>query len=73
MTRSKEEYRKIGPVSLRAIEECNELIHILCKIERFGRDNFHPDKPETTNRDELLVEVKDVEYICKELRKEFDL
>ena len=71
--RSKEEYRKIGSIETRAIEECSELIHILCKIDRFGIDNFNPYKPEKDNKSDLKMEIEDVEYIIKELREKYNL
>ena len=71
-------YENIGTPIIKAIEECSELIHILCKAERFGLENYHPDdKTKTTNRLLIIREVSDVykslgvltDYLCK-LEKE---
>jgi len=61
----------IGSPTTKLIEECSELIHILCKAERFGWDNYHPDdEAHTTNRFLVLSEIKDVEKRIKELKKQ---
>jgi len=56
---------------VKKIRECAELIHILCKAEIFGWDNYHPDdETHTTNRFLVLSEIKDVEKRIKELKKQ---
>ena len=42
-----------------AIEECSELIKIICKVERFGIDYPHPTTG-VVNRDALIEELGDV-------------
>lgn len=39
-----------------AAEECAEIQENIAKAIRFGVDNHHPDKPETTNGYEILKE-----------------
>ena len=62
-------YEEIGRRTIYLIEECAELIHILCKAERFGVDNWHPnDSEKTPNRELIAKEMRDVEKRIKELR-----
>lgn len=62
-------YKNIGHPTTNLIEECAELIHILCKVQRFGWDNFHPrDKQKTPNKTLVLNEIKDVENRIEELQ-----
>jgi NTP pyrophosphatase (non-canonical NTP hydrolase) len=42
------------------IEECSELIQAICKLERFGKDNYHPDRLGTSNFIEMQDEFEDV-------------
>lgn len=53
-------FKDIGSPSIKVIEECSELIKAVCKAERFGFLNHHPDRPEKTNRDEIRAEMDDV-------------
>ena len=53
-------FKDIGKPSIRVIEECAEVIKAVCKAERFGFSNNHPDRPNKTNRDEIKAEMDDV-------------
>jgi len=68
----KAKYADIGSINVRCIEECAELIHILCKVERFGLENFHPDKPEVKNWQLVLQEIEDVERLFGTLKRCMD-
>lgn len=64
-----EKYKHIGDPVLCLIEECSELIHILCKAQRFGWNDYHPDdKNKTPNTTRVLEEMKDVEDRIKEVK-----
>ena len=65
----KAKYAEIGSINVRCIEECAELIHILCKVERFGLEKFHPDKPEVKNWQLVLQEIEDVERLCRNIKE----
>ena len=39
-----------------AAEECNELAKELMKALRFGADGCHPDEPDITNSERILIE-----------------
>lgn len=54
------DYKHIGDPAIRLIEELSELIKVICKEERFGWYNWHPDRPNLTNLDELRNEWVDV-------------
>ena len=56
----KAEFKHIGKPSIRVIEECAELIKAICKAERFGYFNYHPDRPELNNTEEIKAEMDDV-------------
>ena len=64
----KAKYAEIGSINVRCIEECAELIHILCKVERFGLENFHPDN-EVKNWQLVLQEIEDVERLCRNIKE----
>lgn len=67
----KEEYKNIGDVITRTIEECSELIHILCKVKRFGWDNYHPEDSHMTPNSQLTkLEIKDLRKCLDELEGE---
>lgn len=42
-------YNKKGDRITNTIKECAELIHILCKVKRFGWFNYHPDDKDKVN------------------------
>ena len=47
-------------------EECAEIIQAVSKIRRFGEHNHHPQR-QTTNREELLGEIEDLQAILVKL------
>ena len=53
-------YRHIGNPSMRVVEEYSEVIKAICKAERFGYFNHHPDNPSRNNHDDILSEMNDV-------------
>jgi len=63
-------YQKIGPIEIRTIEECSELIKAITKILRFGKDNYHPTTKEL-NAYSLKREIQDVENCLEELKKKY--
>ncbi len=63
------DFKHIGSPSIKVIEECSELIKAVCKAERFGFLNHHPDRPEKTNRDEIRAEMDDVVEAFENLEK----
>ncbi|KGX19631.1 nucleoside triphosphate pyrophosphohydrolase family protein [Burkholderia pseudomallei] len=54
------EFAHIGDPIDRAIEEMGELILALMKARRFGWFSYHPDRPESTNMDDVRREMEDV-------------
>ena len=62
-------YKNIGSPVTKLIEECSELIQSLCKADRFGWFNHHPDRPDATNISEVRAEMDDVVEACGELEK----
>lgn len=61
-------YAAVGSPATRVIEECAELQHALCKAERFGRFNHHPDRLGKTNMDEVKSEMDDVVEAIEKLQ-----
>jgi hypothetical protein len=57
----RDKYKNKGSKYVRLAEECSEVIHLCCKIERFGKDNYHPlDKTKTQNTKILDAEIRDL-------------
>jgi NTP pyrophosphatase (non-canonical NTP hydrolase) len=52
-------YQKYGTPLIKLIEECSEIIHALCKANRFGLDDHHPETG-ITNRDQINSEIDDL-------------
>ncbi len=59
-------YKRVGDIETRTIEECAEVIHILCKVKRFGWDDFHP-KHKIPNRVLVKNEIADLKACLNEL------
>ncbi|MDP2815076.1 MAG: hypothetical protein Q8O19_00170 [Rectinemataceae bacterium] len=53
-------YKDVGTPVQRLVEECGELLQAVMKAERFGWFNHHPDRPERTNFDEVMLEMNDL-------------
>lgn len=64
---SNPKYKNVGSPVTRVIEECGELIQALCKVDRFGWFNHHPDRPSSNNMDEVKAEMDDVMEACEKL------
>lgn len=65
-------YKHIGNPLVRLAEECAEVIHIICKIQRFGPLSYHPRDPkQTPNRDLLFGEIADIKGIIPEVENFF--
>lgn len=69
-------YVNIGEPDTCLIEECSELINgcsnlikIICKANRFGYFNFHPNEPEKTNIDHIKAEMDDVVNRCSKMEQ----
>lgn len=66
-------FKDIGDPVTCTIEECAEVIHILCKVRRFGWFNFNPyDKNKTPNFVLVRQEVKDLKDRLEQLDIEID-
>ena len=65
-------YKDVGESIIRLAEECAEVIQMVCKIERFGLLNYHPDDPkQTPNLKLLLAEIADVKEVLAEVEKDY--
>lgn len=65
---SKKNYKNIGTPIIKMIEECSELIHICCKAERFGLEDYHPDDDHMTpNKLLIALEIGDVKEALNNL------
>lgn len=52
-------------------EECAEVLQDVCKLRRFGPDNWHPREPEKgTNRERLLREMGQLRDAIDRLEEE---
>jgi acyl carrier protein len=66
-------YKDKGPLTVRVMEECAELIQILSKVARFGWFNYHPaDAAKTPNYILVERELDDVRKRLDELEDEID-
>jgi hypothetical protein len=65
------QFLKYGTPITKVIEECSELIQILCKVERFGWFSFNPLVPNSENNFELTKkEMDDVVEAIERLQEE---
>lgn len=64
-----------------AAEECNEVAKELIKTMRFGADGCHPDEPDITNSERVLIEYTQLRAVMdmliinraiKPIRKEWE-
>ena len=55
------------------IEEAGEVIQAATKVLRFGYNNYHPDRPSVTNKQELASEIKDFEAVAFYMYKTDDI
>lgn len=62
---SDSKYVAIGSVEDRVIEECSEVIKAICKAQRFGYDNFHPER-KRANVYEIADEIQDLKRVLDE-------
>ena len=53
-------YKHIGSPDDRIIEECGEILQAVIKGRRFGWNNYHPDKPNLSNFEQLRLEISDL-------------
>jgi len=59
-------FKDVGEIEDRLLEECGEVIQAISKARRFGYFNFHPDRPESNNLDDILAELKDLKSRIRE-------
>jgi hypothetical protein len=63
-------YKKIGDPLTKVVEECAEVIHVCCKIDRFGFFGHHPDdENKTPNAELLLMEIEDAKEAFKNIQE----
>lgn len=67
---SDEKYKHIGTPQDKVIEEIGEVLQAIGKVNRFGLDNFHPDRPNSSNKEELEKELHDLLGACHDYMRE---
>jgi hypothetical protein len=66
-------YKNIGDPITCTIEECAEVIHVLCKVRRFGWGSFNPyDSERTPNIVLVRRELSDLKTRINELETEMN-
>lgn len=66
MTNEKYRPTKLEDALSRVAEECAEVIYLVCKAQRFGLGDHHPETKEK-NIDGILRELNDVQEAKKDL------
>ncbi len=70
-------YNKLSPAQTERLslllEECAEVIQIAGKILRHGYEEYHPNDPDTSNRQLLEKEIGDVLMAIQFLEKNSDV
>jgi len=64
---SHKDYKNIGGLQDKLLEEVGEVFKALGKARRFGYFNWHPDRPESTNIKELYDEINDLLAVCVDI------
>jgi hypothetical protein len=65
-----EEFSKYGTPAIKLVEECSELIQVVCKGERFGYDDKNPlIENAPPNRHRIADEISDVENALETFKK----
>jgi len=62
------QFIKYGTPLIKLIEECSEVIHALCKADRFGLDDYHPDT-KIINRNSINSEINDLQIAIKNFQE----
>lgn len=65
---SDSKYQAIGDIEDRVVEECAEVIHAVCKVQRFGYTNFHPETKKE-NVYQVADEIQDLKRVIEEYEK----
>lgn len=56
-------------LSVVAMEECGEIIQAISKFMRFGKSNHHPNTPDITNEQQLMIEFHQLEAVIELMEK----
>jgi len=66
------EYKSIGSIEDRVVEEIGEVLQAMSKAKRFGYKNYHPDRPYSDNTRELLLEIVDLQTVLLDYQKQLE-
>jgi NTP pyrophosphatase (non-canonical NTP hydrolase) len=53
-------YKHIGHIEDKLVEELSELIKAIMKARRFGYFDYHPNTPDISNLQKIMMEIEDV-------------
>lgn len=65
---SDNKYKGVGSIEIRVLEECAEVIHAICKAQRFGIFDFHPVS-KRKNVYLIADEIQDLKRVLEEYDK----